>query len=162
MQNQNQRNEIMQLLLSATVFLVVLGLILWMVAGATIAAWLKVITTNLPWIIGGVLGIVLAVPAGKLIIKGAIFLHYYRQALRDARFIRIVPANDTHFDQEQVLTFTRAFGGMVREWRLKWNKGEPWFRLRFYEDDKGQISVFMGFPQDKENGVYDSIKAIYP
>ncbi len=107
---------------------------------------------------------VLAILLSLYVLAKALLLRFYRKkANQDVRYIRILPSADTSFDSSKVLQLVRTFGGMTRNWKEKWLKGHPWYRLRFVlPENSREIAIYLGYPQDKENGVRDTIRNIYP
>lgn len=110
-------------------------------------------------------GLILAVVG---VVVGALcsfFLYrYYRQqANLQARYIRILPSDDTVLDIEKITVLTRTFGEMHRHRRHRILWGQPWFRLRFaIPPESNEIGIYLSFPRDKKSSVIDTIRSTYP
>ncbi len=88
---------------------------------------------------------------------------YRKQAAKGVKYLRILPSNDIRLEIDKVMTLSRAFGGMIRPWQLRWKLGTPWFRLRFAIPPGSQeIGIYLAYPEDKENSVKDTIWSVYP
>jgi hypothetical protein len=99
----------------------------------------------------------------KFTIRFSIQLYYRKKSLRDARFIEIIPSTSTTVDVSKIMSMVRTFGNMQREWKDKWKKGNPWYRLRVHYDEKDNlIKFYFGYPQDKESNVKDIWQSTYP
>jgi hypothetical protein len=99
----------------------------------------------------------------KFFLRFGMQMYYRRKALKDVRFIEIIPATSTTVDVAKVMNMIRTFGYMQREWKDKWKKGNPWYRLRVHYDEKDNlIKFYFGYPQDKESNVKDIWQSTYP
>ncbi|SDY87309.1 hypothetical protein [Thermoactinomyces sp. DSM 45892] len=95
---------------------------------------------------------------------GRLILHmrYRKKASVDVRYIRILPSIEK-METSKVVTFVKAFAGMTRHLEERWKKGKPWYRFRFVmPENSNEIAIYLGYPQDKHNGVYDTIRSVYP
>lgn len=112
---------------------------------------------------GGLVAIWLFFRLMKFVIRFSIQLYYRKRSLKDARFIKIVPSSSTEVSVSKIMNLVRTFGNMQREWNERWKKGNPWFRLRIYHDEKDNlIKFYFGYPQDKESNVKDIWQSTYP
>ncbi|SDZ28549.1 hypothetical protein SAMN05444416_11916 [Thermoactinomyces sp. DSM 45892] len=108
--------------------------------------------------------LVAAIGAVLWAVGGYILYRYYRQqALLQARYIRILPSDDTILDIEKITVLTRTFGEMHRHRRHRILWGPPWFRLRFAMPlGSNEIGIYLSFPLDKKSSVIDTIRGTYP
>jgi hypothetical protein len=108
------------------------------------------------------LGAIIAAWALYKLIKFLIYLYYRSRAAKDIRYVRLLPSIATESDAKKVMQLVSTFGSMTRSWEDKLLKGNPWFRFRIYMDENKEIALYFGYPQDKESGVFDTFRAIYP
>lgn len=109
------------------------------------------------------IGILILIPVVYYLCKLFLYRYYRARALKDVRYIQILPSEDTTLDVDKVMTLARTFGGMIRHWqyRIKW--GIPWFRIRFSLPERSQeIGIYLAYPRDKRNSVFDTIRSVYP
>ncbi|GGE28677.1 hypothetical protein GCM10011571_33490 [Marinithermofilum abyssi] len=147
--SQAKTEVILALLASAALFL-----FLPLIKSAAFAVLPSIVQWALPMVV--ILGILAAV-------KGGLHIYHRHRALQDVRFYRILPSSDIALDVNEVLMFTRSFGGMAREWLEKWEKGSPYFRVRYMRPlNSNQVAIYIGYPQDKVDSVKDTIRNFYP
>jgi Helicase HerA, central domain len=112
---------------------------------------------------GGLVGVWIIFELVRYAIRFGIRMYYRKKSLPDVRFIEIIPSTSTTVAVSKIMSMVRTFGNMQREWSEKWKKGNPWYRLRIYYDEKdGLIKIYFGYPQDKESNVKDIWQSTYP
>jgi hypothetical protein len=115
----------------------------------------------------GWLPIVLVLIVGILLLYLAIrwlMITYYRQqAIKGVRYLRILPSDNIQLEIDKITMMSRTFGGMIRHLGRRIRYGNPWFRIRFaIPKDSNEISIYMSYPKDKKNSVFDTIQSVYP
>lgn len=78
------------------------------------------------------------------------------------KYIRIIPHINTRSEPDQVM---RMIQNLHEYRRTKLNqiyKGKEWFRYLIFKNDAGELSLYMGFPEDRQTGVKRAIRNIYP
>ncbi|GGA57988.1 hypothetical protein GCM10007416_34000 [Kroppenstedtia guangzhouensis] len=96
---------------------------------------------------------------------GFIFLqvYYYWRAGREVRYYRILPHRSTQIKTEKILKFTKDLHQRHRVWYKRCFRGREWFRWLIYcNQETGEIEFYMGYPQDKENGVKHCFRDHFP
>ncbi|SHE82046.1 hypothetical protein SAMN05444392_103275 [Seinonella peptonophila] len=107
--------------------------------------------------------ILVAAPFLYVIVQYFRYRYYRQQATADVRYLRILPSDQTKLEVDKVMTLTRTFGGMIRHLQQRINWGTPWFRIRFaMTKHSREIGIYLSYPKDKRNSVYDTIRSVYP
>lgn len=119
------------------------------------------------WILNGL--IYCAVAVLLLVIFIVVFKIWHKQlAEKDIRWIEIVPHVNT---ENEIKKIQAMIGGFYENKRTLWDRiwrGREVFELRFVgqssekEDQKDEIHIYFGYPQDKASSIPSEIKSCYP
>ena len=110
-----------------------------------------------------VLLILICIPLLYILIHWLMVMYYRKQAVKGIRYLRILPADNINLEIDKITTMTRTFGGMIRHLTRRIQFGNPWFRIRFaIPVGSNEIGIYMSYPKDKRNSVFDTIQSVYP
>lgn len=91
---------------------------------------------------------------------------YKVRADRDMRYVRIVPHANTKTTTDGVNHLIKSLWRSYRPKLQRLIRGREWFQLLFSceegENDRGDISIYLGFPQDRWSFLIQTIKSVYP
>ncbi|MGP3788204.1 hypothetical protein [Paenibacillus sp. 1A_MP2] len=63
---------------------------------------------------------------------------------------------------EKIKHMITVFHEFRRTWPEQRKKGREWFRFLIHKNSEGQIFFFLGFPEDRINGIKTTLKNTYP
>ncbi|MCH5585685.1 DUF87 domain-containing protein [Shimazuella sp. AN120528] len=107
--------------------------------------------------------ILVCIPLLYILIRWLMVMYYRRQAIKGVRYLRILPADNIELEIDKITMMTRTFGGMIRHLTRRIQFGNPWFRIRFaIPTGSNEIGIYMAYPKDKKNSVFDTIQSVYP
>lgn len=86
---------------------------------------------------------------------------YQKRAREEYRYLRVLPHTGDEPGKEEILALINEFGGMNRPLKERLKRGREWFRLLIHCDEQGRIGLYVGFPQDREEGVKQALKTCY-
>ncbi|MXQ55521.1 hypothetical protein [Shimazuella alba] len=110
-----------------------------------------------------VIAILICIPLLYIAIRWLMIMYYRRQAVKGVRYLRILPSDNIELEIDKITMMTRTFGGMIRHLTRRIRFGNPWFRIRFaIPAGSNEIGIYMSYPKDKGNSVFDTIKSVYP
>lgn len=78
------------------------------------------------------------------------------------RYIRILQHEDNISITDKIKHMITVIHEYKRTWLEKTRKGREWFRLLIYKDSNGEVSIYLGFPEDRINGIKTTLKNTYP
>lgn len=87
---------------------------------------------------------------------------YKVRANRDMRYVRIVPHANTKTTTDGINHLIKSLWRCYRPKLQRLIRGREWFQLLFSCDDRGDISIYLGFPQDRWSFLIQTIKSVYP
>lgn len=110
-----------------------------------------------------VLILVVLIPLLYIAFRWLMIAYYRQQAIKGVRYLRILPSDQIELEIDKITMMTRTFGGMIRHLSRRMQYGNPWFRIRFaIPKGSNEIGIYMAYPKDKKNSVFDAIQSVYP
>ncbi|PTM52720.1 ATP-binding protein [Desmospora activa] len=90
-------------------------------------------------------------------------VYHYRRAGKEVRYYRIVPHRKTTASAEKVDAFTKDLHKRHRVWYKRITRGREWYRWLIHcHPETREIQFYIGYPQDKENGVKKCFQDHFP
>lgn len=78
------------------------------------------------------------------------------------RYIRILQHEDNISVLEKIKHMITVFHEFRRTWPEQRKKGREWFRFLIHKNSENQILFYLGFPEDRINGIKTTLKNTYP
>ncbi|MDQ6422636.1 ATP-binding protein [Paenibacillus sp. LHD-117] len=78
------------------------------------------------------------------------------------RYVRIIPHKDTAASPDKIMRLIQNLHEYKRTRMDQVRKGKEWFRYLIHKDIKGEIALYIGFPEDRQTGIMRAYRNIYP
>lgn len=77
------------------------------------------------------------------------------------QYYRLLPHAEQKTSTNTVLEMVQQLGGYNRPRYIRWYRGREWFKWMIHRDN-GEISFYIGFPEDRKTGILRTIQNAYP
>lgn len=92
--------------------------------------------------------------------------YHKKRAQQEYRYVRITPHANTKTEKESIDHLMKAFWRSQRSYLQRLIRGREWFQLLICceegNHEQGDISFYIGFPQDRWTFLTNTLKATYP